>query len=257
MIGAIFGDIVGSLYEWNNIKTTNFEIFNPEAFFTDDSVLTIALAESILSGTDYVKNLRKFYKLYPDESYGTSFRHWAALEDSEPYNSWGNGSAMRVSPIGFVYNTIESVLMEAKKSAEITHNHEEGIKGAQATAISIYFARIGKSKKYIKDFIESHFGYDLSISLDSIRPSYKFDVSCQGTVPPAIRAFLESDNFLHSIRLAVSLGGDSDTLACITGGIAHAYYGTLDKKITDYLYQKLDSFLTQITKNFCSKFDCF
>ena len=257
MIGAIFGDIVGSLYEWNNIKTTKFEIFNPEAFFTDDSVLTIALAESILSGTDYCKNLKKFYNLYPEESYGTSFRHWASSEHSEPYNSWGNGSAMRVSPIGFVHNSVESTLIEAKKSAEITHNHKEGIKGAQATAISIYFARIGKSKEYIKDFIESQFGYNLSTSLDSIRPSYRFDVSCQGTVPPAICAFLESDSFLHAIRLAVSLGGDSDTLACITGGIAHAYYGTIDRIITDHIYHKLDSYLSQITNDFCSKFDCF
>ena len=182
LIGAIFGDIVGSLYEWNNIKTTKFEIFNPEAFFTDDSVLTIALAESILSGTDYNKNIKKFFNLYPDESYGTSFRHWVSSEYSEPYNSWGNGSAMRVSPVGFVYNSVDSILKEAKKSAEITHNHEEGIKGAQATAIAIYLARKGKSKVYIKEYIESQFSYDLSNTLDSIRPSYRFDVSCQGTV---------------------------------------------------------------------------
>lgn len=257
MIGAIFGDIVGSLYEWNNIKTTQFEIFNPEAFFTDDSVLTVALADSIISGTDYCTNIKRFYNLYPDVSYGKTFRQWATSDTSVPYNSWGNGSAMRVSPIGFVGDSIESVLNKAKKSAEITHNHEEGVKGAQATAVSIFLARMGQPKEEIKGFVESQFDYDLSIPIDTIRPSYEFDVSCQGTVPPAIRAFLDSKNFLHAIQLAISLGGDSDTLACITGGIAHAFYGKLNKEIIAYIFQTLDPFLSNITVDFCSQFGCF
>ena len=255
MIGAIFGDIVGSLYEFDNIKTTEFNIFNPSAFFTDDTVLSVALADSIMLGTDYAENCKKFVQYYPNASYGASFRHWASSSSRDPYNSWGNGSAMRVSPVGFAYSSIEKVLEKAKKSASITHNHPEGIKGAQATASVIFLARTGRSKDEIQKFVESHFEYDLSRSLDEIRPTYSFDVSCQGTVPEAIIAFLESANFQQAIRLAISLGGDSDTLACITGGIAQAFYG-IPEEVSDYVYTKLDSRLQQITRAFCTQFRC-
>ena len=255
MIGAIFGDIVGSLYEFSNIKTTEFDLYNPSAFFTDDTVLSVALADSILTGTDYIENCKKFVRYYPTASYGTNFVRWAYSTSRDPYNSWGNGSAMRVSPVGFAYDSIEEVMEKAEESASITHNHPEGIKGAQATAGVIFLARNGKSKSNIRDFVETRFEYDLSRSTDEIRPMYSFDVSCQGTVPEAITAFLESTDFLSAIRLAISLGGDSDTLACITGGIAHAFYG-IPEPVSSYAYTKLDARLQQITRTFCAQFRC-
>ena len=255
MIGAIFGDIVGSLYEFANIKTTEFDLFNPLAFFTDDTILSVALAHSILHEIEYTDNCKKFVRYYPTASYGANFVRWANSTNREPYNSWGNGSAMRVSPVGFAYDSIEEVIKKAEESASITHNHPEGIKGAQATASAIFLARNGKSKTQIRKFVESHFEYDLSRSLDEIRPMYSFDESCQGTVPEAIIAFLESSNFLHAIRLAISLGGDSDTLACITGGIAHAFYG-IPEEVIPYVFSKLDPRLQEITKTFCTHFQC-
>jgi ADP-ribosylglycohydrolase len=255
MIGAIFGDIVGSIYEFENIKTTAFDLFNPSAYFTDDTVLSAALAESIMHGIDFIENCKKFVRYYPSAGYGANFRHWASSSSRVPYNSWGNGAAMRVSPVGFAYTSIEEVLEKAEASASITHNHPEGIKGAQATASAIFLARTGQSKENIQNFIETRFSYDLSRSLDEIRPTYSFDVSCQGTVPEAIIAFLESTNYLHAIQLAISLGGDSDTLACITGGIAQAFYG-IPEQVSTYVFMKLDSRLLHITRTFCTKFRC-
>jgi ADP-ribosylglycohydrolase len=250
MIGAIAGDIIGSVYEWNNIKTKQFELFAPRCFFTDDTVLTVALADSIMSGTRYIDNLRKYYRWYPGRGYGGSFHKWAQGSDSKPYNSWGNGAAMRISPVGFAYNDIDTVLLKAAEFTEITHNHPEGIKGGQATAVAIFLARTGKSKEEISKFIESTFQYDLSKHVDEIRPSYKFDESSQGTVPQAIRAFLDSTDFEDAIRTAVSLGGDTDTLACITGGIAQAFYGGVPKEIANKVYSILDDHLGSITKEF-------
>ncbi|MEM6725800.1 MAG: ADP-ribosylglycohydrolase family protein, partial [Bacteroidota bacterium] len=209
MLGAIAGDIIGSRFERNNLKSKEFELFDSASRFTDDTVLTVAIADALLTKTPYATTVRNYARNYPFAGYGGTFKQWMFGLISGPYNSWGNGSAMRVSPIGFAFNTVEQVLEEAKRSAEITHNHPEGIKGAQAVALSILLARQGTSKEAIKSEIESRFQYDLSRSLDAIRPVYQFDVSCQGSVPEAIIAFLESTDFEDAIRNAISIGGDS------------------------------------------------
>jgi ADP-ribosylglycohydrolase len=250
MIGAIAGDIIGSVYEHHNIKTKDFVLFSDRCSFTDDSVLTIALADSILTGTPYVDNLKTFYQWYPHRGYGGSFHTWAKNPHSGPYNSWGNGAAMRISPVGYAYDDIETVLQKAREFTEITHNHSEGIKGAQAIAAAIFLARTGASKTDIQDFIESKFHYNLSKHVDEIRPTYEFDVSSQGTVPQAIRAFIDSSDFEDAIRTAISLGGDSDTLACITGGVAQAFYGAVPETIQQKVYSFLDDRLGQITQRF-------
>lgn len=256
MLGAIAGDIIGSVYENDNIKTTEFPLFQEACTFTDDSVLTIALADSIISGASYFDKLKEYYRLYPNAGYGFSFIQWAATQTSEPYHSWGNGAAMRVSPVGFAYDTLDEVLKEAAKSAEFTHDHIEGVKGAQATASAVFLARTGKSKPEIKSFIETKFEYDLDPTIDQIRKTYKLDLSCQGTVPQAMVAFLESSDYEQAIRKAISIGGDSDTLACITGGIAHAFYKEVPDFIVDKVYSILDSRLRQTTTLFCNKYNC-
>lgn len=253
MLGAIAGDIIGSVYEWNNIKTTNFPLFRSDCFFTDDTVLTVALAESIMTGADYAVLMKKYYHLYPNAGYGGSFHKWARSADSRPYNSWGNGAAMRVSPVGFVFESLEDVLNGAKTYTSLTHNHPEGIKGACATASAIFLARTGMDKNGIRKHIVDSFGYDLNRSCDEIRPVYEFNESCQKTVPEAIIAFLESESFEHAIRLAISLGGDSDTLACITGGIAGAFYG-VPENIIDKTLEILDDRLREITLDFQATF---
>ncbi len=253
MIGAIVGDIVGSVYEWNNIKTKEFPLFREDCFFTDDSILTVALADTILTGTPYVENLRTFYHRYPGGGYGGSFHRWAQSSDPRPYNSWGNGAAMRISPAGFAYGDLETVLEKAEEFTAVTHDHPEGIKGGKSTAAAVFLARTGRSKEEIRGYIETTFGYDLSRHVDEIRPAYSFDVSCQGTVPEAIRAFLDSTGFEDAIRTAISLGGDSDTLACITGAIAQAFYG-IPGEIRDKVYSFLDARLARITGEFMSRY---
>jgi len=254
MIGAIAGDIIGSVYEWNNIKTKDFVLFSDQCFFTDDSILTIALADSILQSTPYVNNLKRFYYWYPNGGYGSSFHQWALDKNSEPYNSWGNGAAMRISPVGYVYNDLDIVLEKAEEFTRITHNHPEGIKGGQATAAAIFLSRTGKSKALIKEYIETKFQYDLSKHVDEIRQSYTFDVSSQGTVPQAIRAFIDSVDFEDALRTAVSLGGDTDTLACITGGIAQAFYRVVPESIQSKVYAILDKRLGKITQDFMEQY---
>jgi ADP-ribosylglycohydrolase len=234
LLGSIAGDVIGSVYERRDrrIKTTTFPLFVPRSRFTDDTVLTVATMECLLSSDrDYTSCYRKYARNYPDSGYGLKFRKWMTAENPKPYYSWGNGSAMRVGPIGWVYPTLGETLSEAQRSASVTHNHPEGVKGAQATAGAVFLARTGKSKQEIRAYIEQEFGYDLGRSCDEIRPSYSFDSSCQGSVPEAIIAFLESEDFEGAIRLAVSLGGDSDTLAAITGGIAEAFYGSVPPDI--------------------------
>jgi len=216
MIGAIAGDIIGSVYEVTPIKTKEFPLFSRHSIFTDDTVLTVALADSILNNVPYVNKLKEYHHHYPWAGYGGHFERWASSGSSQPYNSWGNGSAMRVSPVGFAYQDLATVLEKAKQSAEVTHNHPEGIKGAQATAAAIFLARTGQDKAAIKEYIEKTFGYPLSRPLDKIRPTYFFDVSCQGSVPQSIIAFLESDSYEDAVRNAISLGGDSDTSHRIT-----------------------------------------
>lgn len=238
MLGAIAGDIIGSVYEANPIKTKDFPLFCPESIYTDDTVLTIAIAHSIMEGVDYVTSLKNFGQRYP-AGYGMSFYNWLHSSSMEPYNSWGNGSAMRVSPVGFAFNSVDDVLAEAKKTAEVTHNHPEGIKGAQATALSVFLARIGKTREQIKAEIQVRFGYNLDRSLNEIRPTYTFQISCRDSVPESIIAFLESEDFEEAVRNAISLGGDSDTMACIAGGIAQAYYKEVPKEIEKCVREKL------------------
>lgn len=254
MIGAITGDVIGSVYEWNNIHTTEFTLFDDKCHFTDDTVLSVALADAILTDRNYTQVLREYASRYPDAGYGGRFKSWVNNTDDSAYNSWGNGSAMRTSPVAYAYNSLDEVLLKAKEFAEVTHNHPEGIKGAQATAAAIFLARLGNSKQEIKAYIADEFGYNLERTLDEIRPTYKFNESCQQTVPEAIIAFLESDNFEHAIRLAISLGGDSDTLACITGSIAEAFYKVPDD-IADKTFSHLDESLLKVTNEFISKYN--
>jgi ADP-ribosylglycohydrolase len=254
MFGAIAGDVIGSPYEWNPIKTKEFPLFSNYSIFTDDTVLTVAVAVAILYNQPYDKILREFSLRYSNRPYGGHFRQWVEDQNMGPYNSWGNGSAMRVSPVGFAAVSEEWALSEAKKSAEVTHNHPEGIKGAQATALAIFLGKNGKSKEEIRSRIESTFNYNLSRTLDEIRPTYTFEISCQKTVPEAIIAFLESDNFEGAIRNAISLGGDSDTLACITGGIAQAYYRVIPNFIIKEVENRLPVEFLNIIKEFELRF---
>ena len=254
MIGAIAGDIIGSIYEFNQIKTKDFPLSSEGCRFTDDTVLTVAVANTILSGDSYLESIKSIGQQYPNAGYGNRFICWLSSYKSKPYNSWGNGSAMRVSPVGFAYDTQEEVLRQAKKSAEITHNHPEGIKGAQATALAIFLARTGSGKEDIRSRITRMSGYNLDRTVDDIRPSYQFNESCQETVPEAIVAFLDSDSYEDAIRNAVSLGGDSDTLACITGGIAEAFYGGVPDEITTRVKEILAPDLLYITERFLKKY---
>ena len=253
MIGALAGDIIGSVYEWNNIKTREFELFSPDCFFTDDSILTVALADTILTGTPYRENLKKFTRLYPKGGYGGRFSRWAFSGETEPYNSWGNGAAMRISPAGWAYGDLETVLEKAEEFTAVTHNHPEGIKGGQATAAVVFLARTGETREAIRKYVEEEFGYDLSRTVEEIRPGYTFDESCQGTVPPALRAFLEAEDFEDAIRAAVSLGGDTDTVACITGAAAGAFFG-VPGEIGEKVYSILDRRLGEITREFTARY---
>lgn len=236
MLGAIIGDIVGSPYEFdeNNIKTTNFPLFSDQSVFTDDTVMTVAVARALMdtygSDEDTILNaltmqMRALGRNYPGRGYGGMFQAWLLVDTAEAYNSFGNGSAMRVAAAGWLYRTLEETLHAAELTAKVTHNHPEGIKGAQAVAAAIFLARLRLPKDDIRAYLSRTFGYDLSRTLKQIRPTYKMDETCQGSVPEAIIAFLEGQGFVDVLRKAVSLGGDSDTIACIAGAIAEAYYG--------------------------------
>lgn len=254
-LGALVGDTVGSVYEFNNIKTTQFPLFSHYSSFTDDSVMTMAIADW-LANTDrseekQIETMVKWGKEFPHAGYGGGFGTWIfnpkGLYDFKgnvpgkraPYYSWGNGSAMRCSACGWVANTVEEAIALGEQSAIVSHNHPEGLRGAEATAAAIFLARDGADKEEIRSFIERIFFYDLHTDCDEIRPRYGWEASCQGTVPPAIVAFLDSWDFESAIRLAVSLGGDSDTLACITGGIAQAYYKEIPESIITEMRNRL------------------
>lgn len=240
MLGSIAGDIIGSVHEGAGTKTKEFPLFVPRSRFTDDTVLSVAVAEWLLTGKDLVDLFHRYTHAYPRRGYGGAFRRWAAQRERDPYGSYGNGSAMRVSPVGFAFESIAETVEWAGRSAAVTHDHPEGIRGAQATAAAVFLARRGKDREEIRREIRSRFGYDLSGTLDEIRPTYRFDVTCQGTVPQALVAFLDSTDFEDAIRNAISLGGDADTLACITGGIAEAYYGGVPEGIAVKAMSLLD-----------------
>ncbi|NLE90478.1 MAG: ADP-ribosylglycohydrolase family protein [Dehalococcoidales bacterium] len=254
MLGAIAGDIIGSSREFKPVKTTEFPLFTDDSTFTDDSVLTIAIADCILNNGQYECYLKEYGRKFPGAGYGERFSKWLVSNSYQPYNSFGNGSAMRVSPAGFALDTIEEVLTHAKASAIVTHNHPEGIKGAQAVAAAVFMAKGGCSKDDIRQFIQSKFSYNLSQKLDDIRPNYSFDVTCQGSVPQSIIAFLESENYEDAVRKAISLGGDADTMACITGGIAEAYYGEVPKSIAVEVRRLLDIRLMDVVDEFYESF---
>lgn len=277
MLGAIIGDIAGSVYEWNNIKTKQFPFFRDDCRFTDDTVMTCAVAEAVMKGgekDDFIDAMKKYGRMYPNAGYGGRFRQWLVSDSREPINSFGNGSAMRVSPCAWIMDcgfcartgmwptTARGI---ARLSAEVTHNHPEGIKGAMAVTDAIFMSRyyfggycgdyeepIDKNpkecKKRIKEHIEQTYGYDLSRTLDEIRPTYQFNATCQGSVPEAIIAFLESTDFEDAVRNAISLGGDSDTIAAIAGSIAEAAYGipeTIKTKALSYLDEPLKEVVRQ------------
>jgi ADP-ribosylglycohydrolase len=255
MLGAIAGDIIGSVFEgkkhWMAARTTDFQpLFSPQARFTDDTILTAAVADFLLHGGDLIELLKDYFARYPGAGFGKEFKAWATSESTEPYNSWGNGGAMRVSPVAWAFDTLNEVLHWAKDTARCTHNHPEGIKGAQAIAAAIFLARSGTDKWEMQREVERRFQYDLSFSLDDIRPTYTFDSSCQGTVPHAIVAFLESSDFESAVRLAVSLGGDCDTLACLAGSIAAAFYGGVPGPIREQALAKLDEPLSEVVAEF-------
>ncbi len=254
LLGAIAGDIIGSIYEFYPVKSIAFDLFTFQSKFTDDSVMTVANADWLLTGDSLLGVMQEYGNKHLSAGYGGMFWDWLRAYDPEPYNSFGNGSAMRVSPVGWAFNTLEETLEAAKISAEITHNHPEGIKGAQATAACIYLARTGKSKQEIKEYVEDTFGYNLNRTCDEIRPTYGFDETSQGTVPESIIAFLESTDYESAVRLAVSLGGDADTMGAITGGIAEAYYKEIPQYIKEEVIKRLPTEFVDIMVRFTEKF---
>lgn len=268
MLGAIAGDIIGSPYEFNrnNIKTTDFPLFSERSRFTDDTVITLAVAQAIMRtipergavpdknafAEAVIDSMHEMGHMYPKAGYGQKFALWLSHKSREPYGSLGNGSAMRVSPVAWAFNDLETVELFAALSAVVTHNHPEGVKGAQAVASAICLALCGNTKELIRDYITDRYGYDLTRTLDEIRPSYKFDATCPGSVPEAITAFLEGESYEDTIRKAVSIGGDSDTIACIAGGIAEAFYGVLPENIMRGVLLILDDRLRGIFEEWCT-----
>lgn len=250
MWGAIAGDVIGSVYEARPVKRTDFPLFSRASRFTDDTVLTVATAEVLLDGGDYREAYQRYFARYPDSGFGGMFVQWAAAGAADAYNSFGNGSAMRVSPVGWACDTLDAVLAEAERSAAVTHDHPEGIKGAQAVAAAVFLARAGHSKDALRRRIADLFGYDLERRLADIRPRYGFDVTCQGSVPEALIAFLESSDFESAIRNAVSLGGDADTQAAIAGSVAEACYGGVPAAIREEVERRLDGGLVDVVRRF-------
>lgn len=248
MIGAVIGDFVGSIYEMNNIKSMDFPLFSPTCRFTDDTVMSIAVADALMNQGNMAHTLRRYGRLYPQAGYGRRFSQWIHDDSQGAYNSYGNGSAMRSSAAGWIAASLEEALELARQSAMPTHSHPEGVRGAQVVAGCVWLLRNGADKAALRDWVITQ-GYSLDFTIDGIRPSYVFDVSCQGSVPQAIQAFLESDGFENALRLAVSIGGDSDTLASIAGALAEIHYGVPEDILThvvnalpDNLYEPLATF---------------
>lgn len=257
IIGTISGDIIGSSREFHSQKTKEFNLFTRRSIFTDDTIMTLAIAKWLCEDREskdvLIRNLKSFGNRYPNGGYGRMFNNWLSQESPEPYGSWGNGSAMRVSPCAWVAESLEEAQKLAELSAIVTHDHPEGIKGALATSDAIYLARVGAKKEEIRDHIEVRYGYDLNRTVDEIRPYYSFDVSCAGSVPESIICFLEGNDFEDTIRNAVSLGGDADTQAAIAGGIAAAYWD-VPKNIAYKSIHCMDYFLLKVFIEFEEKF---
>lgn len=256
ILGTIIGDICGSIYEWKNHRSLTVDIFAPACRFTDDTVLSVAVADALLDeNPNFAQKIWDYGRAYPKAGFGGRFKKWLA-EDSLPpaYDSFGNGSAMRASATAMAAQTLEQALALAQDSAMPTHNHPEGIKGAQAVAAGIFLAKTGHSKSEIKQNISNLTGYDLDFDLDTLRAQYKFDVTCQGSVPQAISAFLQSTDFEHALRLAISLGGDSDTIAAITGGLAAAFYGEIPTTLLDFAKPKIPLAFWEILQKFDAKY---
>lgn len=263
MLGAMIGDIVGSRFEWHNIKSKDFQFFHKDCFPTDDSIMTLAIAKAILeSQKDYsdvaekaIHYMQSIGRNYPECGYGGSFFHWIFSDHPKPYGSYGNGAAMRISPVGFAARSLEEAKSLSRKVTEVSHNHPEGIKGAEATAVAIYLAKQGESISSIKRYMTDYY-YDISFTLDGIRDTYRFNETCQETVPQALEAFFESNSFEDAIRNAISIGGDSDTLAAITGGVAEAYYGipeSMRKQALSYLSPQLQHIVLLFEKQYPTK----
>ena len=255
MFGAIVGDVIGSPYELNNVKCTAFSLFARGSQCTDDSVLTVATADALLNERNYSRTYQDYFHRFPNAGYGGSFVAWANRRETKPYGSWGNGSAMRVSPIGWAFDTLDAVLDEAERSAIVTHDHPDGVMGAQAVAGCVFLARTEHDRDRVRAFVHDGCAYPLTQTIDQIRPAYEFRASCKGTVPVAVQAFLESTDFESAIRLAVSVGGDSDTIAAIAGAIAHAFYGTIPKHLLEpvtEIYMSPDLLETSLT--FCERY---
>lgn len=255
MLGAIAGDIIGSPYEFSNYKKKDFPLFQSRSKFTDDTVLTVATADVLLNGGDYASAYRKYARMYPSAGYGAMFAKWVADDEAGPYNSFGNGSAMRVSPVGLMFDGPAEVKKVAKETADVTHNHPEGVKGAQAIALATSMAKNGASKDEIKEALtsgesECEYGYDLNRTVFDCREGMRWNATCQGTVGESIVAFLEGEDFEDCIRNAVSIGGDSDTIAAMTGSIAHAYYKKIPDQIMDELIKRLDKNLLRVVIQF-------
>jgi ADP-ribosylglycohydrolase len=254
MLGAIAGDIIGSTYENIRTKKKDFRLFTLFSRYTDDTVLTVAVADAILNGKDYGRAIKSYARRYPLRGYGPRFMLWMLSPSAQPYNSLGNGSAMRVSPVAYAFNAEDETLNQAKKSSECTHNHPEGIKGAQAVAHAIFLARNRATKEDIRETLSERYGYDLSRKIDAIRPTYRINLTCPGSTPEAIIAFLDSDDFEDSIRNAISLGGDADTQAAIAGAIAESFYGRIPPHILDGIKKRLNPSFKRTLVQFCERF---
>ncbi len=250
MLGAIAGDVIGSVHEWAGTKTKTFPLFAPASTFTDETVLTVAVAEHLLDGTDCIDAFHTWFERYPGAGFGGSFVHWAFRRQREPYHSFGNGAAMRVAPIAYAFDTLEDVLLHARRNACITHDHEEGIAGAEVVAAGIFLARTGHRKQDIHDLAAGRFRYPLRKTVAEIRASHEFDSSCAGSIPPALAAFLESTSFEDAVRTAVSIGGDADTMASIAGALAEAFYGGVPEKIAADTLARLDDRLRGVIARF-------
>lgn len=254
MLGAIAGDIAGSTHEWHRVQSRDFPLFAPDSHFTDDTVLTVATAHAILTDGDYAAAYHTFGNRYPHAGYGGSFRGWLRSPAPQPYNSWGNGSAMRVSPVGWAFDTERDVLREAERSAAVTHDHPHGIAGAQAVALGVLLLRQRVPRDDVRRTLSERFGYDLARTVDDIRPTYRFDVSCHGSVPEAIVAFLDAPGVAHAIRDAIFLGGDADTQAAIAGSLAEAWLLGVPVTMRDEVRARLTDELREVTDRFTARY---